>query len=378
MLLNAGRGSGEVARQQGRQLLDRGHDVVFMHPGMGRGIAGAVNVDVPLPGPTLPVHEYLPSAGEAQKAVSTMDHEEASALVVHYEEVLAAHIDDLDVVIAHHGNLVALAARRVCTRAGKPFALFLHGTGVEPRHSGGYDDGLWAEIAEAIRHADGLLVTTEYVRDFLVRPLVDVEKERFLILPCGIDLDEFHPGRDDGVAARYDLPARYVICPGALTHSKGPQNVVAAAREYADLAYTVLIGDGELRPQLENDLADRGRCLGFVPAADKAFLINGATLLVAAPVKKEHFGIIYAEALSGGTPCVAYEGGGVDSIVTPDVGVLTQRDPEALGRGVRRLLEDDRKRESMEVNARRRAEERFDAVELGAQLEDWLAGLVQA
>ena len=58
--------------------------------------------------------------------------------------------------------------------------------------------------------------------------------------------------------------------------------------------------------------------MGFVPTEDKTRLINAATLLTAAPEKKEHFGIIYAEALAGGTPPVTYTGGGVPSIVTPD------------------------------------------------------------
>ena len=70
---------------------------------------------------------------------------------------------------------------------------------------------------------------------------------------------------------------------------------------------TIFIGAGELQTELENASSkERGRFLGFVSAEDKAELINGATLLVAAPEKKEHFGIIYAEALAGGTPCVAY------------------------------------------------------------------------
>jgi glycosyltransferase involved in cell wall biosynthesis len=148
--------------------------------------------------------------------------------------------------------------------------------------------------------------------------------------------------------------------------------VVTASREYADLAPTFFIGSGELRSQLERDLEGRGRFLGFVSADDKAELINGATLLVAGPEKKEHFGIIYAEALAGGTPCVAYEGGGVDSIVTRDVGILTPRDPADLGRAVRQILEDEPRRSSMAAQARRRAEEHFDTVQLGAALESWL------
>jgi glycosyltransferase involved in cell wall biosynthesis len=377
LLLNAGRGSGEVARQHARQLVLRGHDVVFMHPEVGAGVSGATNVDVGLPGSVTPVHEYLPSAGPDQKAVSAMTHDEALAFVPAYEDALEAVVGDLDIVIGHHANLVALATARVCRRHGVPYALFLHGTGIEPRHHGGYDDRLWAEIDEAIRAANGLLVTTDYVRDELVRAIVDVPTERFLVLPCGIDLDEFHPEKVGDAARRHGIDGPYVICPGALTRSKGPQNVVAASREYADLAPTVFIGAGELRAELERELGDRGRFLGFVSAADKAGLINGATLLVAAPEKKEHFGIIYAEALAGGTPCVAYAGGGVDSIVTGDVGVLVPRDPTTLGQAIRGLLGDETRRLDMAARGRRRAEELFDTVRLAVELERWLARLAE-
>ena len=58
-----------------------------------------------------------------------------------------------DVVLGHHANLSAVATANVARRAGKPYALFLHGTGIEPRHQGLYDDRLWALIEEAIRGA---------------------------------------------------------------------------------------------------------------------------------------------------------------------------------------------------------------------------------
>ena len=373
LLLNAGRGSGEVARQHVRQLVALGHDVVFLHPRIGDGVAGATNLDIELPGPVTPVHEYLPSAGADQKAVSQMTYEDAMTFVPVYERALESVVDDVDVVIGHHANLVALATARVCRRRNKRYVLFLHGTGIEPRHHGGYDDRLWAEIDGAIRSADGLLVTTEYVREELVRAIVDVPAQRFLVLPCGIDLNEFHPGRAGEAAARHGIERPYVLCPGALTDSKGPQNVVAASEQYADLAPTIFIGAGELQAELEERLGKRGRFLGFVSAEDKAELINGATLLVAAPEKKEHFGIIYAEALAGGTPCVAYEGGGVDSIVTPDVGILVSRNPTALGRAIRELLTDEPRRLDMADRARRRAEKRFDTVQLAKVLEQWLA-----
>ena len=144
------------------------------------------------------------------------------------------------------------------------------------------------------------------------------------------------------------------------------------------MAPTIFIGDGELREELEAKLGDRGRFLGFVSAEDKAKLINAATLLVAAPEKKEHFGIIYAEALCGGTPTVAYEGGGVSSIVTPKTGVLTERNVVELGQAARALLGNAEQYAMMTKASRTRAETHFSYTMLGARLEKWLSRICVA
>ncbi len=374
LLLNRGRGSGGVARQHARSLLDAGHRVTFMHPRMGSGVAGAENVNVALHTDVMPVHEFLPAAGDQQQAVSTMTPVQALRYTADIAAALSS-LDHVDVVVAHHANLTSVAARYFADRMRIPYVVFAHGTGIEPRHYGGYDDAVWSEIKEALEGADGIIVTTDYVRDELVRPLVDVPLSRFFVLPCGVDVDEFHPLRTGDIRERFGLPERYVICPGAVTRLKGPQNVVAASREYADLAETIFIGDGDLRSRLEAELGERGRFLGFVSDAHKAALINAATLLVAAPEKREHFGIIYVEALASGTVPVAYSGGGVDSIISREVGVTTERDPAILGRSVRRLLEDEDLRKRMALDGRQRAIRLYDEGELGSELVSWLTAI---
>lgn len=377
LLLNRGRGSGGVARQHARSLIERGHRVTFMHSGMDEGVAGADNRDVALHTDLLPVHEYLPGAGERQQPVATMTPAQALRYTADIVAALSA-VEDADVVIGHHANLSAIAAHFHARRRKIPYVVFAHGTGIEPRHRGGYAEPIWKQIQSALEDADGIIVTTEYVRDELVRPLADIPLGRFFVLPCGVDLDEFHPDRGGDVAARYGLPDWYVVCPGALTELKGPQNVVVASREYADLAPTIFLGDGDLRHRLEGEIGDRGRFLGFVSDADKAALINSATVLAAAPEKREHFGIIYIEALAAGTVPVAYEGGGVDSIITCDTGIRTERNPAALGRAVRALLLDDDRRARMARAGRRRAEREYDRQELGLAFESWLSDLATA
>lgn len=374
MTLNSGRGSGVVARHQVRALLDRGHQVTYMHPAMADGVPGADNRGVRLHSSVMPVHEYLPVHDETQRRVSSMPTGMATRYAADYVDALAS-LGHVDLILAHHASVTAVAARAVARARGIPYVIFVHGTGIEPRFQGGYSDPIWRNIAGAVAQAAGVIVTTPYVRDQLTLPLVDVPADRFLVLPCGVDTDEFTPADVPAVRRKYDLPNRYVISPGALTYSKGPQNVVAATRFYSDLAPTVFLGDGDLAPQISQELGERGRLLGFVPHADKAALINSATILTAAPVKREHFGIIYIEALAAGTPPVAYSGGGVDSIVTPCVGSLTARAPRDLGLEVRRLLLDDERRRLMAIAGRVRAESLFDQRRIGAGFIDWIEGL---
>ncbi len=80
LLLNAGRGSGEVARQQAKYLASKGGEVYFMHPKIGHGAEGAINKDIDLHTDVTPVHEHLPSAGESQKQVTTEHSGESDPL----------------------------------------------------------------------------------------------------------------------------------------------------------------------------------------------------------------------------------------------------------------------------------------------------------
>lgn len=376
LLLNKGRGSGGVAKEHAEYLLSQGHTIYFIHPEIGKGVEGAYNKEVYINNDILPVHEYLPSAKANQKAVSSMSYDEAMDYVPAYKNALEEIIQDIDIVIGHHANLTAIATASVCKQYKKPYALFLHGTGIEPRHHGLYNNKVWQLIQDAIVHANGIIVTTEYVRDQLVRNLIDLPIDRFLIQACGVNITEFHPDNTGNILEKYAINSKYVICPGALTKSKGPQNVVEASKYYSDLAMTIFIGDGELKEELANELGNRGKFLGFVSNADKAKLINAATLLVAGPDKKEHFGIIYTEAMAGSTPIVAYEGGGVNSIVTQDTGILTKRNPKTLGEEVRSLLLNQKTRDSMAIQCRKRAKELYANAVLGPKLSQWLSEIL--
>ncbi|MDH3250198.1 MAG: glycosyltransferase family 4 protein [Acidimicrobiia bacterium] len=369
--LNRGRGSGVVAREQMRALSRRGHRVCSVHAGGAQLVPGVTHLPVAPSSGVLPVHEYLPNPDLPQSPVAWMTEAESCAIVDDFERAIE-QLGAIDLIVAHHANVSTAAVARVARQRRIPYVVFVHGTGIEPRFDGGYPGPIWRQIVDALTDASGILVTTAYVRDALVRRLVDLPVDRFTVIPCGVDLQTYHPTAGRPLREKYDLPDRFVISPGALIAQKGPQNVATAAAAYADLAPTVFIGDGARRHEIERTLGDRGRVLGFVDDADKAGLINEATILAAAPEKREHFGIIYVEALASGTVPVAYHGGGVDSIITPDVGVLTAREPAALGQAVRLRLEEREATHQMATRARDRAAHHYDTDLVSHRFVTWV------
>ena len=69
-----------------------------------------------------------------------MTYERVASYLRDYERALESVIDEVDIVFGHHASISAIATANTANRAGKPYALFLHGTGIEPRHDGMYDD----------------------------------------------------------------------------------------------------------------------------------------------------------------------------------------------------------------------------------------------
>jgi len=279
----------------------------------------------------------------------------------------------VDVFIGHHANLSAVATARVAREEGKPFVLFLHGTGIEPRLHGHYDDRVWGLIEDAIHGAAGILVTTEYVRDELVRPLVDRPEEDFLVLPCGVDLVDFHPDNTAGIREKYDLPETYAICPGALTAVKGPQNVVQASSAYADLAPTMFIGDGELRDEVEQ-LIDRLGLRGVVRLLgwrrDVSDLLHAMDVFLLTS-RFEGLPRALLQAMAAGVPVVATAVDGTPEVVRDRrTGLLIPPgDPQAAAEKVLELIRNPELRGRCVDGGRRMLPDQFDIHRMVSDLE---------
>lgn len=150
----------------------------------------------------------------------------------------------------------------------------------------------------------------------------------------GLDLDT--PG--NGSSA--------VLFAGRLVASKGVLDAVVAWKLAEISLPLVIAGSGPLRSELEGSGAE---LLGWIPHHRVASLYRRAAALLMPSRWQEPFGIVGLEALTLGTPVVAWESGGIAEwhpgplVAWGDVEGLARRLRDTVGRGAERPKGFDRK-----------------------------------
>lgn len=185
----------------------------------------------------------------------------------------------------------------------------------------------------------------------------------------GVDLSGFFPRRPPaGLRRSLGIPdsAPVVASVGRFVAYKGYNHLLDAARiigTVLPLVHWILVGDGELRGELE----EQCRQLGLAPQThftgwreDVADLLALSDLFVL-PSLGEHFGRVLIEAMAMAKPVVATNAGGVPEIVEHGrTGLLVPpASPRALAEAVVDLMRDPARASEFGQVGRRLAESRF-------------------
>lgn len=346
-------GSGVVATELAMGLAERGHDVHL--------IASAIPGRLETMPPRLAMHEAIvPDYPLFEHA----PYESAITSKI-LEVARAARLDLLHVHYAVPHAASGVLARSLLGPGAPLLVTSLHGTDVTPV---GSDPGVRSITTAAVAASDGIVAPSEWLRreahDRLgisgaietIANFVDTERfspprlrdpARLLRLfpdggsgPVLFHISNFRP-----VKRTSDLP-----------------EILAKVRRHLP-AHLVLVGDGPDRERVEARVHELGLCgsVRFLGKQGTEFvdvLQHADAFLL--PSESESFGLAALEALGCGVPVFGYRVGGLEEVVSPDVGALVDPfDADALAAQIVAALTTPGVRDRLGDAARTRVLERF-------------------
>ena len=218
-------------------------------------------------------------------------------------------------------------------------------------------------------HADHVIGPSQELVDAVVK--IGISRNMTSFVSNGVDTEKFNPEVEGmGVRVKYKIRPedKVILCPRRLELKNGVAYLIEAMPYLINKnsgARCLIVGDGSERGKLEEEvirlsIADKVIFAGRVTNVEMP-KYYAASDVVVLPSLKEATSIAGLEAMAAGKPLVGTNVGGIPQIIADgETGILVPpRSPEELAHAVISLLDDDKKRHSMGLNARKRAESEF-------------------
>ncbi len=117
-----------------------------------------------------------------------------------------------------------------------------------------------------------------------------------------------------------DTPGSYAVFVGRLSAEKGLRTLIAAWGDLDNCIPLIIVGDGPLRAELEQEAVQRGlsniRFEGYLPEKKTLAMMKGARFLIFPSEWYETFGMTIVEAFACGVPVICSRLGAMQELVT--------------------------------------------------------------
>lgn len=228
---------------------------------------------------------------------------------------------------------------------------------------------VWQRKAKAWQNANLTIVaTTKWMAD-CARSSSLFKNRRIEVIPLGLDTEKYKPVNRQVARDLLNLPQdKKIVLFGAITSTsyprKGFQLLVPAlqrlsASGWADHIEVVVFGSSP--PEKPIDLGFNAHYLGRVHDDISLALIYSAADVMVVPSVQEAFGQTASEALSCGTPVVAFNATGLKDIVDHQQNgyLATPFEVEDLAKGIAWVIEDEERQQKLQVQARQKSLQEF-------------------
>lgn len=234
------------------------------------------------------------------------------------------------------------AVHRIAKALGLPFSIKARGSDI---HMWGIKPFSRKAMLAAAADAGGLLAVSEGLKVNMAT--MGMSPRKIFVHYTGLDRRQFHPrNKAEARAQLGDLVPQeglLIASAGNLIPLKGHHIIIESLHSIPG-AELVIAGTGpeekNLRKRAEDlRVADRVTFAGSLKPDKLATLLAAADIFALAS-EREGLANVWIEALASGTPLVITGVGGAREVVTSEIaGRLISRDPSAVARGVRSLLD---------------------------------------
>jgi glycosyltransferase involved in cell wall biosynthesis len=255
---------------------------------------------------------------------------------------------EFDILHGHDWHPVNVLCR-IKAQFGLPFVLTFHST--EWGRNGNLHGDWWE--AKEISHREWLggyeasdVIVTSTILKEEIQHIYKIPDYKMWEVPNGINVGKIKRKVDPGkIKENYGIhPYRPVVLfTGRMSYQKGPDILVEAASKVLKKrdAQFVLIGEGEMRAQCENQayrlgIGDSCNFLGYAPDNTVIDWFNACDL-VCVPSRNEPFGIVVLEAWDAKKPVVASDA--VALVENFRTGVIAHKEPSSIAWGLNYVLE---------------------------------------
>lgn len=282
--------------------------------GLGRLVGAAMALSLSRPAKSLAALAAayrLSGPGLKSKARNLVYWLEAAWLTRRLEALGVEHLH------AHFGTNPAAIGALVRAFGGPPFSFTVHGPDE-------FDAPLALALPAKIAAASFVAAISSYGRSQLMRWCPPDQWDKIKVIRCGLDADFI-----DAPLAPIPPDSTELLCVARLSGQKGLPLLIAACQQLrsdGEIFSLTIVGDGELRSQIEREIGERGlgdivTLAGIRSAAEIRNHLATARAFVL-PSFAEGLPVVIMEALALGRPVITTAIAGIPELVDDQCGWL--------------------------------------------------------